>query len=623
MPRKHQRISTEEALELYFALPSDTDDSDRDPDEGAEEEFCLIENQESSFWTSDLQPGTSTEPSSVHIVDQVSDRLGRSITQCSTSRAPSNSCRENVESRNDDRDSSDTEVEQMDEDWSQDASQFDSLAVNMDVDGEVTPILTRTSTEKDFFMQIFSKKITEDIVEQTNLYATQVKMKRRSGSDISETTSNWDKTYVEEVQAWIGMNILMGLIILPQVDQYCSSDPALGQPTISQVMTCKRFKKITETIHINDNQTILPRDHPNNDKLHKVRPLITNLNNTIAEAYTASSVLAVDESMIPFKGRSSLKQYMPMKPVKRGYKVWCLADSRNGYVLKFEIYTGKSTNGRMADTLGERVVLSLTRDLKGKGCVVAFDNFFTTVNLMKALRKDNIYAIGTVRTNRKGLPAMLKEKVPLKRGEFQFQCKEGVAAIKWMDRKPVTILTTSNNPMCTTTVSRKNKDGTSCHVSCPTGIATYNEIMGGIDHFDQLRERYAIGRRSRKWWHRIMYYLIDLAIVNAFILWKISRREWASHDQLSFRLRLARQLIANFSNRKRKGRPVSFLSNKEMVPKEVRLTKVGDHMPILEKTYRRCRLCSTKVHDKRTRYICKTCNVPLCIEPCFRKFHGK
>ncbi|XP_063217764.1 uncharacterized protein LOC134528246 [Bacillus rossius redtenbacheri] len=71
MPRKYQRISTEEALELYFALPSDTDDSDRDPDEGAEEEFCLIENQESSFWTSDLQPGTSTEPSSVHIVDQV------------------------------------------------------------------------------------------------------------------------------------------------------------------------------------------------------------------------------------------------------------------------------------------------------------------------------------------------------------------------------------------------------------------------------------------------------------------------------------------------------------------------------------------------------------------------
>ena len=30
--------------------------------------------------------------------------------------------------------------------------------------------------------------------------------------------------------------------------------------------------------------------------------------------------------MIKFQGRSSLKQYMPMKPTKRGIKVWVLAD---------------------------------------------------------------------------------------------------------------------------------------------------------------------------------------------------------------------------------------------------------------------------------------------------------
>ncbi len=31
--------------------------------------------------------------------------------------------------------------------------------------------------------------------------------------------------------------------------------------------------------------------------------------------------------MIKFQGRSSLKQYMPMKPIKRGTKVWVLGDS--------------------------------------------------------------------------------------------------------------------------------------------------------------------------------------------------------------------------------------------------------------------------------------------------------
>ena len=52
--------------------------------------------------------------------------------------------------------------------------------------------------------------------------------------------------------------------------------------------------------------------------------------------------MAVDESMVPFKGRSSMEQYMPIKPVKRGYKVWCLAESRNGFVSQFDIYSGGS-----------------------------------------------------------------------------------------------------------------------------------------------------------------------------------------------------------------------------------------------------------------------------------------
>jgi hypothetical protein len=46
--------------------------------------------------------------------------------------------------------------------------------------------------------------------------------------------------------------------------------------------------------------------------------------------------MAVDESIIVFKGRSVLKQYNPMKPIKRGYKLWCLADQW-GYVKSFDI----------------------------------------------------------------------------------------------------------------------------------------------------------------------------------------------------------------------------------------------------------------------------------------------
>ena len=50
--------------------------------------------------------------------------------------------------------------------------------------------------------------------------------------------------------------------------------------------------------------------------------------------YHGSQDQSIDEAMIAFKGRSSMKQYMPMKPTKRRFKVWVRADSENGYVCQ-------------------------------------------------------------------------------------------------------------------------------------------------------------------------------------------------------------------------------------------------------------------------------------------------
>ena len=51
---------------------------------------------------------------------------------------------------------------------------------------------------------------------------------------------------------------------------------------------------------------------------------------------------SIDEAMIPFEGRSSLKQYVSLKPVKQGFKVWVRVDSWNDYFCEFEMYTGKA-----------------------------------------------------------------------------------------------------------------------------------------------------------------------------------------------------------------------------------------------------------------------------------------
>ena len=66
------------------------------------------------------------------------------------------------------------------------------------------------------------------------------------------------------------------------------------------------------------------------DKLYKLRPLINSLSGNFLKLYNASHYLSIDESMILFKGRHSIKQYNPKKPIKRGYKPWMIADT-DGY----------------------------------------------------------------------------------------------------------------------------------------------------------------------------------------------------------------------------------------------------------------------------------------------------
>ena len=106
--------------------------------------------------------------------------------------------------------------------------------------------------------------------------------------------------------------------------------------------------------------------------------------------------------MVKFKGRLGMKQYMPMKPVKQGIKLWEIAEVSSGFVCDFQVYTGKRQDGATEHNLGYRVVYDLTRNITGKNHYVFCDNFFTSVKLAEDLLQDNIYLCGTTRANRKG-----------------------------------------------------------------------------------------------------------------------------------------------------------------------------------------------------------------------------
>ena len=108
-------------------------------------------------------------------------------------------------------------------------------------------------------------------------------------------------------------------------------------------------------------------------------------------SYDPTQNISVDEAMIAFKGRLSIKQYMPKKPVKRGINVWMRSDSKNGYVSQFSVYTGKK-----GDTtefgLGGNAVNELVEGAKGKYLCIFMDDLFSSVPLFLQLLSEKTYA---------------------------------------------------------------------------------------------------------------------------------------------------------------------------------------------------------------------------------------
>ena len=224
------------------------------------------------------------------------------------------------------------------------------------------------------------------------------------------------------------------------------------------------------------------------DILHQIISIISAVVAACRTNYRPHREQAIDEAMVAFKGRSSMKQYLPMKPVKCGFKVWVRSDSHNGYVCELECYMGRKGD-KTEVGLGGSVVTWLTRDLVGKSYHIFMDSFFSSVSLYHRLLLENIYCTGTVRANRRNFPPDLKDAAKrglAKRGDMTVRQDGNVSVCVWQDTRPVTFMSSGHNPDHTKSIPRRRVDGSIMNVECPISIVDYNKYMGGVDRGDQL-----------------------------------------------------------------------------------------------------------------------------------------
>ena len=125
--------------------------------------------------------------------------------------------------------------------------------------------------------------------------------------------------------------------------------------------------------------------------------------------------------------------------------------------------------------------------------------------------------------------------------------------------------------------------------------------------------------KCRKLYKYIFWFLVDVAITNSYILYKCgSSEENKTPDLKSFRVELAKSLIADYCSRKRPGRPSNCAPTKRFCQA---------HFPMRgAERARRCHYCANYRNTRHeTVWYCNDCSLFLCHNgrenDCFLLYH--
>ncbi|KAL4112162.1 hypothetical protein QTP88_016000 [Uroleucon formosanum] len=429
----------------------------------------------------------------------------------------------------------------------------------------------------DFFNYFFSSDLIKHICEESLRYSLQKNVNKPF--EVTET----------DLKRYLGICIMTSICIVPDIRQYWSEN--LENNVIKNTMTVNNFEKIRQFLHFCNNDIYIPRGQPGHDRLFRIRTVLETLKKRF-------QTVPLEESLSVDDGQENDPQYR----------------------LTNEPDLGASAN----------IVVRLCRTIPtNKNYVVYFDNYYTFLGLLVYLKNIGILSLGTVRRNR-----LKQVKLPNEK-EFM-KSKRGSSA--------ECITKIQNNIFSAVPKSEvlrfSKTQKKSVNVPCPSAVTIYNKHMGGVDLLDANIGRYKIRMRSRKWYMRLFYHLLDTCVVNAWILQKRVLTQKNENDKIitlaKFREVLAVTLCQTGKNvdvSPTRGRPCKkanmvYMTDRKK-PRVVHTSTITNrerydcvsHWPVWNTTRQRCRYTNCKGF---TYVNCSKCKTFMCFNKnnsCFVSYH--
>lgn len=393
------------------------------------------------------------------------------------------------------------------------------------------------------------------VVENTNQYAANSKQPRVT---------------LEEMMKFLGILFYISTVDKGEYSNYWGDqieNRMFGEMSsgLDRVMPLRRFKFIRQNLSFRNGVT---KEELKSDPAARIRPLINVLKSRAPKFVQLGRNVAVDESSIACRSKYGRHMivYNATKPTgKYHFKIYMMCCSETWYAVSFKLHCSSELDQRLSGVVDNsqinsfrdatqttkplrQHVLEVVMPIYYTNRIINTDNYYTSVQLLEALRVVGLYGRGTIRSDSKFGPKsiMLKKTDQVERGTIRqgVDTKHNMIGASWCDGSIVNMLSTAD--ASTTTTVERTIGREKIAFPAPTCIREYNQFMQGVDRIDQLRGRFSIadGHTFKKWHKKLGMAEIDIAVCNAYIARKITGAYKNARDpHREFMIELSSELI--------------------------------------------------------------------------------
>lgn len=449
------------------------------------------------------------------------------------------------------------------------------------ITAKLTGDAASVSTAEECFSLFFTPDMLNSIVQLTNEKIGDMQEggpKKFQGMDLTD---------VVEMKAFLGILILSGIYLYEEVKELWDSN-GYGADIFRATLSFTRFQLLLKCF------TYAP------DSVHHVSAFLQNFSTNCQDNFELGSYATMEQQMISYQGQQALDGITTLINNHHAICLLSVCDSKVKYTHACVLHhEDKDINDQVA---------KVTNKLISSDRLIVAEKSITTMSLVDYFSANDAFFLGQIKTTAGDIPEELAAKGKSKKPSIAYHCS--TTLIRHMDirsEEPVFLL-------C-------NLLGADTAVT--DILETYDALTGQGNAVDAMCKSYSCAKRTNRWDVAVFFRLLDIACINAQIIFTIANKNCEGLSRRQYIKKLAGELskphIATRVSQTLLPFPIrQAAANVVSIPVGPRINIAGtvQDLPPPQGNSRRCQLCP-KPNDCKSRFSCCSCNRCMCRKRAF------